>query len=67
MAGATTSLRKVKKFRGEQNGLESPAKDSDSLVCQVSEPLSIVKSSRTEHVKLCLKPEGPPSKAKYVL
>ena len=24
-------------------------------------------SSRTGHVKPCLKPEGPPSKAKYVL
>jgi hypothetical protein len=38
-AGATTSLRKVKNFRGEQNDLERSAKDSESLVCKVSETL----------------------------
>jgi hypothetical protein len=42
-AGSTNGLRKVTNFRGEQNGLESPAKDSESLVCKVSETLSIVK------------------------
>jgi hypothetical protein len=29
--------------------------------------VSLLFSSRTGHVKPCLKPEGPPSKAKYVL
>ena len=38
-AGATTSRRKVKNFRGEQNDLERSAKDSESLVCKVSETL----------------------------
>jgi hypothetical protein len=38
-AGAITSLRKVRNFRGEQNSLERLAKDSESLVCQVSETL----------------------------
>ncbi len=38
-AGSTIDLRKVRNFRGEQKDLERSAKDSESLVCQVSETL----------------------------
>jgi hypothetical protein len=73
--GATISLYKVRNFRGEQNDLERSAIDCESQVRQVSETLllldmrfvSYLLSSKTGHVKPCLKPEGPPSKAKYVL
>jgi hypothetical protein len=38
-ADPTIGLRKVRNFRGEQKDLERSAKDSESLVCQVSETL----------------------------
>ena len=41
-AGATTSLHKVKNFRGEQNNLERLAIDCDSQVRQVSETLLLL-------------------------
>lgn len=40
ITGATISLCKVRNLRGEQNSLERLAKDSESLVCQVSQTLS---------------------------
>jgi hypothetical protein len=50
-ADATSSLRKVKNLRGEQNRLERRAIDSDSLVRQVSQTLSFILSSRSGHVQ----------------
>jgi hypothetical protein len=38
-AGATINLHKVRNLRGEQNHLERWAKDSDSLVREVSQTL----------------------------
>ena len=72
---ATISLYKVRNFWCEQKVLERTAKDSESLVCEVSETLLLLKppnlfggvSSRTGHVKPCLNLGGPPPKAKYVL
>lgn len=39
-ADATTNRHKVRNSHGEQNPLESGAKDSESLVCQVMRTLS---------------------------
>ena len=64
---STINLYKVRNLRSEQKQLESCTIDSDSLVCQVSQTLSFMLSSRSGHVKPWLKPGGPPSKAKYIL
>jgi len=50
----------------KQNPLESGTIEGDSPVCECeSPPLLSVFQSSTELVELCVKPGGPPSKAKY--
>ena len=48
---ANTNLYKVRNMRGEQKDLESSAKDCESQVCQVSQTLSFIVSSRSGHEK----------------
>jgi len=57
--------RQLQRHR-KQNGLESPTIDGDSPVCKSESPaLFPAYQSSTELVELCVKPGGPPSKAKY--
>ena len=66
-AWPTIVMHKVKNLRSEQKDLESSAKDGESPVCQVSQTLLFVLSSRTGHVKSCLNLGRPRPKAKYIL
>ncbi len=50
-ADANTNLHKVRNLRSEQKELESSARDGESPVCQVSQTLSFILSSRSGHVK----------------
>ena len=62
VAGAGKELQRHRK----QNGLERPAIEGDSPVCESeSPPLLSAYQSSTELVELCVKQGGPPSKAKY--
>ena len=48
----------------QQKGLGSPARESESLVHEIRNTPSRIRST-TRHEKPCGKAEGPPSKAKY--
>ena len=59
--GSRTTLRHLDR---ERNGLESPAREGDSPVCEAtSRPSGIL--SNAGHEKACAKPPGPSGKAKY--
>jgi hypothetical protein len=62
VAGAGKQLQRHRK----QNGLERSTAEGDSPVCECESPVLLpAYQSSTELVELCVKPGGPPSKAKY--
>ena len=59
--GSRTTLRHLDR---ERNGLESPAREGESPVCEAtSRPSGIL--SKAGHEESCPNPPGPSGKAKY--